>query len=121
VKTEVGRIVLMDILVENRRQHRVDFEETWIGYKTIVVGKLTDLLYSAQAAEPPNPIPAAIFASPPSDHTEDYDRILGMLEMSSSATIELNEQDYAKYVLDQWDWKPQWETTASAYNSKFGS
>jgi hypothetical protein len=56
---------------------------------------------------------------PPGDHTKDYDRVLAMLEMHTDPTITMNEQTFAQFVLDDWDWKDEWLATTSTYAVDF--
>jgi coenzyme F420-reducing hydrogenase alpha subunit len=51
----------------------------------------------------------------PDSHVDDYDRVIKMIGSSSSETVLLNEQDYTKYIEDDWDWKKTW----TAKNSKY--
>jgi hypothetical protein len=51
----------------------------------------------------------------PEDHTDDYERAIKMLDLDVREDIELTEQEFAQYVLDDWGWKDQWTTTNSAY------
>jgi hypothetical protein len=51
----------------------------------------------------------------PEDHTDDYDRVLAMAEMSVDEEIELNADDFAMYVMDQWHWKQSFTETTSYY------
>ena len=54
----------------------------------------------------------------PEDHTRDYDRVISMLEMDLTDTVELSESDYSQYVLDDWQWKRQCLGTNRAYSVK---
>ncbi len=51
----------------------------------------------------------------PEDHTRDYDRRIKMYEMDIDDTIEMTEQEFAQYVLDDWGWKQAWTTSNTAY------
>jgi hypothetical protein len=51
----------------------------------------------------------------PEDHTDDYDRVLTMIEMSINDTVELSENEFAMYVMDQWDWKQSFTESTYRY------
>lgn len=54
----------------------------------------------------------------PENHSKDYERVLKMLEMSTETEIELTQQDFSRYVMDEWEWKSKFETSTSAYTSR---
>lgn len=49
--------------------------------------------------------PIHIPVSPPDDHTDDYERAIGMLEMSVDDTVVLTASQFAAFVQDKWHWK----------------
>lgn len=51
----------------------------------------------------------------PENHEEDYGRVWDMLDMTSDETIELNEEQFNKYVRDQWDWSQSFQMSTAAY------
>ena len=53
----------------------------------------------------------------PEDHTDNYERVLRMLEMSVDDEIQLDEHDFAQYVMDNGRWKDQFVTTAEMYSA----
>jgi hypothetical protein len=53
----------------------------------------------------------------PEDHTKDYDHIIAMVEMSVDDLFELNQNDFARYVLDDWEWKAAFTQSVMAYTA----
>lgn len=104
---------LVTIVQKNRDAHRAIFEEALIGYKQKVIETLEATIEQAKRGEV-----RQIYVSfaKPDDHTRDYDRLLKMLDMTSEQDVELTEQQFGQYVLDDWDWKRQFITTNSAYS-----
>ncbi len=51
------------------------------------------------------------------DRTRDYDRVISMLKMDLTDTVELSESDYSQYVLDDWQWKRQFLGSNRAYSA----
>lgn len=41
----------------------------------------------------------------PEDHTEDYEQVITMLEMSVDDEIVLDHHEFQQYVMDNWAWK----------------
>lgn len=54
----------------------------------------------------------------PTNHINDYATVVSMIEADKSDLIEISQQDYQKYVLDQWEWKDVWELSNSKYLTK---
>ena len=86
---------------ENRDSHRSVFEEALEGYRDRWIKELERRLHDVRRGREIN----QYFSLPePEDHTDDYDRILTMARMSVDDVIELSEDDFAMYVMDQWSW-----------------
>jgi len=67
----------------------------------LVIEELDRMLADAKAGRP---IARSINLVEPADHTEDYDRVLAMLEMSVDDTVILGAEEFSQYVLDRWTW-----------------
>ncbi len=53
-------------------------------------------------------------ATPPRSYEREYDRALAMLELSLTDPVELSEDDFSRFILDEWEWKDDFlETLAS--------
>ena len=44
----------------------------------------------------------------PKDHTADYDGAIHVVELHRRNTMELNEDEFASFVIDDWRWKRAW-------------
>jgi len=53
----------------------------------------------------------------PVDQTREYDRVIRALEMSVDTNIELTEDEFSQYVMDDWSWKHQFLMSNSTYTS----
>ena len=53
----------------------------------------------------------------PEDHTRDYDRVIRMVEMHRGETLELDQEHFAQYVMDDWGWRTSLLDTAVFYGS----
>ena len=60
-------------------------------------------------------IQRSISLAEPADHTEDYDRVLAMLEMSVDETVILSSEEFSQYVLDRWTWSRFATSTNQSY------
>ena len=53
----------------------------------------------------------------PVDQTREYDRVIRALEMSVDTKIELTEDEFSQYEMDDWSWKRQFLASNSLYTS----
>lgn len=105
---------LIEKIDANRKAHRAIFLEALEGYKAKVLEALEKNL---EAVKQGNVVRVYINLPPPDDHTKDYDRVLLMLDMCTEQEVELNEQEFGCYVMDDWGWKHQFLTANSVYSN----
>ena len=108
----VNKGVLLAKLKENLARHREVFLKALDAYKKKVVEELDRRLDDARKGWRYD---IAIGLAQPQDHTKDYDRVISLLEMSLNDELELTQQDFAIYVIDDWGWKQQFTPTNAAY------
>ncbi len=58
---------------------------------------------------------------PPIDQTKEYDRAVRMLELAVDENIELTEQQFANYVMDEWQWSQHFMAMNSLYSLRAAS
>jgi hypothetical protein len=108
----VSKVWLITKMAENRDNHREVFEAALDGYRDEATRILENKIKALAAGKNPD---IRILLDRPTDHTRDYNRVIGMLEAHTGDTIELDEQTYAQYVDDDWQWKRQWAQTSNTY------
>jgi len=111
---KVDKTELLTVLRENREKHKTIFAEAQEGYRTAAIKELDAMLADAEAGKQ---IRRSLTLIEPQDQTRDYDRAIRMLEMSQDDVIELEEHDFAQYVLDDWSWKRQFLFSNAAYST----
>lgn len=99
--TEVLREAVLDRVKGNREAHRALYEEAVIGYRKRAVLEIERMLDEARLGK----IRHSIHLPIPEDHTEDYDRIIDMLELDQRPSVLLGEQEFSWYMRDEWSWK----------------
>lgn len=109
----VEKSALLEKLKQNRSDHRAIFEEALAGFQAEAEAELQEQLKNLRAGLRRN-----VFVSKPipTDHTADYDRAIAMVEMSMGSTVDLSEDDFAQYVMDDWGWQRQF--LSNVYGSK---
>lgn len=109
---KVSKAKLINIITANRQKHREQFDLAFEGYRKEcirIMEQNLDLLKSGKRVQ------VSFLERAPQDHTEDYDRVIQMLEMSVDEHVEIEQQEFSNYVQDDWDWRRSW----SASNSKY--
>lgn len=105
---------LLTQLQENRDAHRSLFEEAMEGYKVESIKILEDHIDRIKGNEPKK---VAVSLPLPEDHTDDYNRVIQMVEWSMDDEVWLTGYEFDQYIRDNWAWKEQFLTTASHYGA----
>ena len=103
---------LLAILKKNRSGHRMIFSEAWEEYRAQVIKAMEHNLDQAREG---GDIRLSLSMRIPEDHTEEYDAVIGLLELSTDDTVELTAHDYERFVLDRWEWKRSFEANTMSY------
>ena len=113
---KVKKSELLEKIKSNHLNHKLAYEEAFEGYKKTMQNILEiqlDLVKKGAV------IRVEVFAIPiPQDHSVDYERAIMMLEMSVDDKLEVSEEDFRMYVMDDWGWKRAFSDTYSIYTSK---
>ena len=100
------------VLRTNRDGHRKLYLEAWEEYRRQVLEAMQHNLTHAKNG---GHLELRITMRTPEDHTEEYDAVIGLLEMSDDDTIELNAHDYERFVLDRWEWRRSFKDNTLSY------
>lgn len=103
-KITVNKADLLAKLEQNRTDHRGIFEEALDGFAREAEQELNLRLTQLREGLRRDLV---IRKPVPTDHTNDYDRAIAMIQMSIGETVTLDEQDFAQYVMDDWGWQGQ--------------
>lgn len=113
-KVNVHKDNLLEELQTNRENHREIYEEALEGYKDKVRAELENYL---QRVENGDVLSIRVNLPRPEDHTDDYDRAIKMVQMSVDDELELTENEFAQYVMDDWGWKQSFTASTAMYTS----
>jgi hypothetical protein len=114
IRVSIGKQELLDALTANREQHRRIFEEACEGYRAKAVEILEQNIANIKARKLER---IHVSLPVPEDHTKDYDRVIRMVEMHRGETLELDQEHFAQYVMDDWGWRTSLLDTAVFYGS----
>ncbi len=103
---------LREKLKLNRDKHEADFQGAMTGYRLAMIRELERMLASAKEGKS---VPHKIELDRPQSHTKDYDRVITMLEMCVNDEIVIIDSEFNCYVMDDWGWKTQFQTSVMNY------
>lgn len=111
----VNKAQLLEKLRANRDAHHGIFVEALEGYRAKAIEVFNQELDKVRNGKS---FRSYVQLQEPEDHTRDYDRVIGMLELSEDDVVELDEQSYVELVQDDWAWKRQFIRTNAAYSAR---
>lgn len=103
---------LIEKISANREEHRAVFESAIEGYRTFVMERLEARIVRLKEGKT---IEETLYYAIPVDHTDDYTRVIDMLNMDTSDVITLDENMYRCYVDNEWSWARQFAASNSGY------
>lgn len=109
---DVNKIDLVTILTENRDNHQAMYEAANSGYRKAAESQLR---HRARKIHDGGEVKLSFSLSAPESHTDEYDTVIGLLNLSTAVTVKLGLQDYRKLVQDKWDWSYNFGATYSGY------
>lgn len=114
----VNKKELIDKIKANRAEHATVFEAALEGYKTFVLEQLEKRIERLRKGKT---IEENLRYLVPQDHTDEYDRVIDMLEMHLEDDITLDIGLYAQYVDNDWDWARNFAASNSSYTVLSGT
>jgi hypothetical protein len=114
----VDRSRLINILKKNREAHVTLYKKALQGYRIASLKSLETLIKKVKGGKQ---FELYINLQKPTLHKEEYDTIIGMMEMHSEPTIELTAEDYVKFIEDNWNWRQSFISNATMYSGVSGS
>lgn len=99
---------------ENRDKHHSIFLEALEGYHKEFVKRLESTLEDAKKKKK---FTHFWSINQPEDHTDEYDGIIEMLEMSLDGEVVLTQAEFRMYMMDDWGWKNNFLQTNSVYSA----
>lgn len=114
-KVSIKKEELLAAITTNRDQHKKDFDEAMLGFRTAAIEAMQRNIATAAGG---GEIKLGIALTIPVEHTKDYDRVIRMITMSTADEITISEAQFTQYVMDDWNWKAAFVGSTAAYNGK---
>jgi hypothetical protein len=112
MKIKAEKKIILEKMKNNRDKHREVFLKAIDGFREEAVSLLEKGITNLKKGKS---VDLTIYLPEPQDHTRDYNRIIGMIEMDERDVVELTEGEFSQYILDDWRWKREWVETVSNY------
>ena len=123
-KVKVKRDELLKKVRQNRVKHIEEYAQAVIGYKKKAIQavedatkRLTQRIGELKEGEVIKLSAITFDLRVPQNHSRDYDQVIAMLEMSVDPELEIQTDEFAMYVMDNWDWKEAFVHTANLYKA----
>ena len=111
------RMDLVEKLKQNRAKHKSEYDKACKVYSEELVALLEKKL---DAAKQGKEVSLIINLRKPVEYLGEYDKALGMLQMTSDTEIVLDPVAYAQLVMDDWEWKSDFFSNTTRYLSAHG-
>lgn len=121
---KVKRDELLSKVRANREKHIQEYKDACDGYKDEALAAVkqgfTSLEKRIQQLEAGEVIALAAVSfnlNVPQSHEQSYNQVIAMLEMSVDEVLEIQSDEFACYVMDDWDWRQSFEATKMRYTN----
>ena len=111
-KVTIKKDDLLNAIRANRNKHASTFEEAHAHYRSAAIVEFATMLDNAKIGKT---IQRALTLVEPTQHIDDYDCVIRMLEMSVADEITVTEGQFKNYVLDKWSWTSKFAESTSRY------
>ena len=106
---------LLDVVKSNRDEHKEIVAEALQKYRELAVAELDKMLADAKAGKR---IRRTVSLTEPMDQTPEYNKAIRQIEMSAEDVIELDDNEFSEYVLNEWRWQKQFLHSNRGYSAK---
>ena len=106
---------VLTALKENKEKHVRAFETAMEKYWVAVRKALKELCAKAEKETLSEKDILGWRLPRPKNYAPEYEVAIKMLEMASDDDVTLTEVEFRQYIMDEWEWKHQWDTVVSTY------
>jgi hypothetical protein len=105
---------LLKKIKQNRDEHKLIYDEAMTGWKEEVLETLKN---AVQLAENYDEYNTFFDIQKPEHHLAEYDRIIEMIEWNINEIIDLDPEEFNRFVRDKWNWTNDFLSTSSSYST----
>ena len=108
----VKRADLLEKLRANKETFIEEYKEALSDFNAKVIRELQQNLKKAKKGQLKE---VRINLVPPTDHTDDYQEVIDMMEVSVDEVINLDSESFKAYYKNEWNWTSHFKTLNSSY------
>ena len=94
---KVVKAKLIEQIIENKEAHIIAYAKAVEAYKKEALKQLSELTERVENGA----LDIKLKLTTPVDNRENYDKIVGMFEWDIDSEVELTQQEYNEYILDE--------------------
>jgi hypothetical protein len=95
--TELKKEKLIARIKENKQKHIEAYDKAVIAYRRVALEQLADLTVKVKSGD----MTVRLNLTTPIDNRENYDKIIEMFEWDIKDIVELDQDEYNEYILDE--------------------
>jgi hypothetical protein len=115
VKVEKAKV--LETLRQNKKIHHEEYEEAMNGWIVKAKEKMLDIITQLQS-EKARETKIEIHLPKPVSFEKEYEKTIKMIELEISNEIEISNEEFEKFFLDEWEWKHNFLSNTMMYNKK---
>lgn len=104
LRVEVDRTELLSTLKKNLNEHSEVAGKARESFQSTLVQFLEKVLETAKKGKDISDMYIDL-PRKPYNHIEEYERIIGMVELATTEKVWLSAKDYKHFFMDEWSWK----------------
>lgn len=113
----MARLDLLTIVRENKQKHISLFNESVNDYKTLVLKISLENKVLAESGQLSEFKKLKLYPTPPVSYESSYAKAIRMLELCIDEIVEISEDEFNQFVLDEWHWKNMFVSSNALYKS----
>lgn len=110
----VDRREILAIIKTNREKHQKEHAAAVANRAVKRLKDLREALHAAESGESDDDGHELMWPVPPC-YLDQYDRVIGMLELSKDDTIVIHQDAYDQFVRDKWSWSEHFRMSNAGY------
>jgi len=126
-KMTINTEELLAKVKENREKHIKDYDEACEEYRQAIVFEASEIVEDIKSqmaamteAKKPTRLNVQTSTLPvPKSYSKAYDRVISILTMEVHEEVCLTSEEHALFVMDEWDWQEEFQTSKSAVSNRF--
>jgi hypothetical protein len=110
--TRMRKEAVLEKVRKNYATHKHVVEKAIEGYRKAATAELERHLARLKKGRPQR---VYVSISEPMNMSREYERVIAMVEQNEDDVIQLSEDEFRHYIMDDWSWTNEWNTSMLSY------